>query len=75
MNIAIITGSSGLIGGESVDFFADKFDLIIGIDNNLIMPYFFLRADRIGINIAVTKAKRRTLIITFSINLFLNKKI
>jgi CDP-paratose 2-epimerase len=40
MNIAIITGSSGLIGGESVEFFSDKFDLIIGIDNNL-RAYFF----------------------------------
>lgn len=40
MNIAIVTGSSGLIGGESVEFFADKFDLIIGIDNNM-RAYFF----------------------------------
>lgn len=40
MKIAIITGSSGLIGGESVEFFADKFDLIVGIDNNL-RAYFF----------------------------------
>jgi CDP-paratose 2-epimerase len=40
MNIALITGSSGLIGGESVEFFADKFDLIIGIDNNQ-RAYFF----------------------------------
>ena len=40
MNIALITGSSGLIGGESVEFFNNKFDLIIGIDNNL-RSYFF----------------------------------
>ena len=40
MTIAIVTGSSGLIGGESVEFLADKFDLIIGIDNNL-RSYFF----------------------------------
>ncbi|HET6244980.1 MAG: NAD-dependent epimerase/dehydratase family protein [Bacteroidetes bacterium] len=40
MKIALITGSSGLIGGESVEFFANKFDLIIGIDNNL-RSYFF----------------------------------
>jgi CDP-paratose 2-epimerase len=40
MNIAIITGSSGLIGSESVKFFADKFDLIVGIDNNQ-RAYFF----------------------------------
>ncbi|RRB04220.1 NAD-dependent epimerase/dehydratase family protein [Larkinella rosea] len=40
MNIVLITGSAGLIGSESVNFFADKFDLVIGIDNNL-RQYFF----------------------------------
>ena len=40
MNVAIITGSAGLIGSESVAFFSNKFDLIIGIDNNL-RQYFF----------------------------------
>ena len=40
MNIVLITGSHGLIGSESVSFFADKFDLIIGIDNNQ-RAYFF----------------------------------
>ena len=40
MKIALITGSSGLIGSESVDFFHDKFDLIIGIDNDM-RKYFF----------------------------------
>lgn len=40
MKIALITGSGGLIGSESVSFFAEKFDLILGIDNNL-RQYFF----------------------------------
>lgn len=40
MSIAIITGSAGLIGSESVRFLSDKFDYIIGIDNNL-RAYFF----------------------------------
>jgi CDP-paratose 2-epimerase len=40
MNIAIVTGSSGLIGSESVSFFTGKFDKVIGIDNNL-RSYFF----------------------------------
>jgi len=40
MNIALVTGSAGLIGSESVAFFSDKFDLVIGIDNNL-RQYFF----------------------------------
>src|SRR3978361_1477419 len=40
MKTALITGSGGLIGSESVSFLSDKFDLIIGIDNNL-RAYFF----------------------------------
>ncbi|SOD99860.1 NAD-dependent epimerase/dehydratase family protein, partial [Spirosoma fluviale] len=40
MKIALVTGSAGLIGSEAVAFFADKFDLIIGIDNNM-RQYFF----------------------------------
>jgi CDP-paratose 2-epimerase len=40
MEIAIITGAAGLIGSEAVNFFSKKFDLIIGIDNNL-RKYFF----------------------------------
>ena len=33
MNIALITGSCGLVGSESALFFAKKFK-ILGIDNN-----------------------------------------
>lgn len=40
MRVAIITGSAGLIGSESVRFFSDKMDLIIGIDNDQ-RAYFF----------------------------------
>lgn len=40
MDIAIITGSAGLVGSESVSFLASKFDKVIGIDNNL-RQYFF----------------------------------
>lgn len=40
MNIAIITGSAGLIGSEAVSFFSDKFDLIVGIDNNQRAVFF-----------------------------------
>ena len=39
-SICIVTGSSGLIGGESTEFFSKKFDKVIGIDNNL-RSYFF----------------------------------
>ena len=40
MSIALITGSSGLIGSESVKFFSDKGFDVIGIDNNL-RKFFF----------------------------------
>lgn len=40
MSVAIVTGSAGLIGSESVSFLAEKFDTIVGIDNNL-RQYFF----------------------------------
>lgn len=39
-NICLITGSSGLIGSESVEFFAEKFDKILGIDNNMREHFF-----------------------------------
>ena len=34
MKVVVITGSAGLIGSEAVAFFAAKFDLVVGIDNN-----------------------------------------
>lgn len=40
MNICIVTGSAGLIGSESVEFFSKKFDLIVGIDNNMREEFF-----------------------------------
>lgn len=40
MDIAIITGSAGLIGSEAVSFFAAKGFEIIGIDNDM-RSYFF----------------------------------
>jgi len=40
MKVALITGSAGLIGSEAVSFMSDKFDHIIGIDNNQ-RAYFF----------------------------------
>ena len=40
MSIVIITGSSGLVGSESVNFFCKKGFDVIGIDNNL-RKFFF----------------------------------
>ncbi|NNF34370.1 MAG: NAD-dependent epimerase/dehydratase family protein [Saprospiraceae bacterium] len=49
MSLCIITGSAGLIGSESVAFFHDKFDQIIGIDNDL-RAYFFGKEASTGWN-------------------------
>ena len=40
MKIALITGSCGLVGAESVEFFISKKFKVIGIDNNL-RKFFF----------------------------------
>ena len=40
MSIVLITGSSGLVGSESVNFFSKKGFEVIGIDNNL-RKFFF----------------------------------
>ena len=40
MKVCIVTGSGGLIGGESVEFFSNKFDKIIGIDNDSRKQFF-----------------------------------
>jgi len=45
MSIAIVTGSAGLIGSESVEFFSSKFDVVIGIDNNM-REYFLAKTVR-----------------------------
>ncbi|MEM9615176.1 MAG: NAD-dependent epimerase/dehydratase family protein [Actinomycetota bacterium] len=40
MEIAIITGSGGLIGAQAVRYFSSEFDVVIGVDNNM-RAYFF----------------------------------
>ena len=40
MSIVIITGSTGLVGSEAVNFFCDKGFDVVGIDNNL-RKFFF----------------------------------
>ena len=54
MSIAIITGSGGLIGAESVKFFSKKFGKIIGIDNDL-RKYFFGKSASVKANINLLK--------------------
>ena len=40
MDIAIVTGSGGLIGAQAVRYFSHEYDLVIGVDNDL-RAYFF----------------------------------
>ena len=40
MKTILITGSAGLIGAQSVDFFIDKGFVVVGIDNDM-RSYFF----------------------------------
>ena len=47
MKVALITGSAGLVGSESVKFLADKFDVLIGIDNDMRANFFGKEASTI----------------------------
>lgn len=40
MDIVVVTGSAGLVGSEAVHFFADKFDLVVGVDNEMRRTLF-----------------------------------
>jgi CDP-paratose 2-epimerase len=40
MSIIVVTGSAGLIGSESVRFFADRGFTVVGIDNNMRQVFF-----------------------------------
>lgn len=56
MNIAIVTGASGLIGSETVMLLSKHFDKVIGIDNNM-RAYFFGEASSV---ISTTKSLETT---------------
>ena len=43
MSVAIITGSTGLVGSEAVNFFHDKGFDVVGIDNNLRKYYIIAK--------------------------------
>ena len=59
MPLAIITGSSGLVGSESVNFFCDKGFDVIGIDNDLRKFFFGKDASTKWLNkILINRNKR-----------------
>jgi CDP-paratose 2-epimerase len=58
MAVVLVTGSAGLIGSETVSFFADKGFNIVGIDNNM-RKYFFGNDGSVLWNLKRLKAKHK----------------
>ncbi len=53
-NVALITGSAGLVGSESVKFFSKKGFEVVGIDNNM-REYFFGKDSSVSWNLKKLK--------------------
>ena len=51
MSVVLITGSSGLVGSESVNFFSKKGFDVIGVDNNLRKFFLVMRDQQIKLKI------------------------
>tara|TARA_Y100000590_G_scaffold135961_1_gene155572 strand:+ start:4625 stop:5674 length:1050 start_codon:yes stop_codon:yes gene_type:complete len=58
MSVVIITGSSGLVGSEAVNFFCDKGFDVIGIDNNLRKFFFGAEGSTIWIKNKLIKRNK-----------------
>ncbi len=58
MSIAIITGSTGLVGSESVNFFHEKGFKVIGIDNDLRKFFFGKESSTSQIKINLIKKNK-----------------
>ena len=61
MSLALITGSTGLIGSEAVNFFCDKGFDVIGIDNNFRKYFFGSNASTTGIKNSISKKNKKYL--------------
>ena len=59
MSIVLITGSSGLVGSESVNFFSKKGFDVIGIDNNLRKFFFGNEASTIWLKNKLIKKNKK----------------
>ena len=59
MSIVLITGSSGLVGSESVNFFSKKGFDVIGIDNNLRKFFFGNEASTIWLKNNLIKKNKK----------------
>ena len=58
MSVVIITGSTGLVGSEAVNFFCDKGFDVIGIDNNLRKFFFGKTASTLWLKNKLTKRNK-----------------
>ena len=61
MSLALITGSTGLVGSEAVNFFCDKGFDVIGIDNNLRKFFFGSLASTTNIKNTINKRNKKYL--------------
>ena len=59
MSVVLITGSNGLVGSESVNFFCDKGFNVIGIDNDLRSFFFGKKASTKWLNKILLKRNIR----------------
>ncbi|QQQ73632.1 NAD-dependent epimerase/dehydratase family protein [Saccharothrix sp. 6-C] len=51
MDVVVVTGSAGLVGGEAVRALASRFDLVVGVDNGM-RRYLFGPAGSVADNLA-----------------------
>ena len=58
MSLAIITGSTGLVGSETVNFFHDKGFDVIGIDNNYRKVFFGKNASTTWVRTSLIKRNK-----------------
>ena len=61
MSLALITGSTGLVGSEAVNFFCDKGFDVIGLDNNLRKFFFGSNASTTIIKNSIIKKNKKYL--------------
>ena len=59
MSLVLITGSSGLVGSESVNFFSEKGFDVVGIDNNLRKFFFGNDGSTLWVKKALLKNNKR----------------
>ena len=62
MSLVIVSGSAGLIGSETVRFFASKGLDVIGIDNDMRADFLEVKHQRIGI-VSFWKRKSQIIVI------------